>query len=276
MFDRKKLEKFLDSLQVESHFPSQVPRQIVQPPRSPLDEKMDKYDLFVQGNFSHNHGTSEFPLYGPEPNNSFGSGFYTAVQWALPTYGALNRLAGFMTTGLDASTDNEEAPAPSAPVLTAYDRFKHSIDLLAEAPSIKIPDLSSHVPVRSPDFVHTLTAWRGWEVSHGMLESLGTNSRWEPCRAPRANCIMGRDHSAPDASCECGYWSFKTRESLVEALGRYAQTVDVIGQVEIWGRVIECENGFRSEFAYPKELWLLDSDLESLSWKYGVPVRKLP
>ena len=50
----------------------------------------------------------------------------------------------------------------------------------------------------------------------------------------------------------------------------------VVGTVEIWGRVIECENGFRSEFAYPKELWLLseDDDLSKLSWTYGVPVRK--
>jgi hypothetical protein len=55
----------------------------------------------------------------------------------------------------------------------------------------------------------------------------------------------------------------------------YATSVDVIGEVEIWGRVIECENGWRSEYAYPKELWLLGEGLESLSWKYGVPVRRL-
>jgi len=34
-------------------------------------------------------------------------------------------------------------------------------------------------------------------------------------------------------------------------------------------------NGFRSEYSYPKELWLLNEGLESLSWTYGVPVRKL-
>jgi hypothetical protein len=55
----------------------------------------------------------------------------------------------------------------------------------------------------------------------------------------------------------------------------YVDSVDVVGTVEIWGRVIECRNGFRSEYAYPKELWLLRDGLEHLSWTYGVPVRKL-
>jgi len=32
---------------------------------------------------------------------------------------------------------------------------------------------------------------------------------------------------------------------------------------------------YRSEFAYPKELWLLKPGLEFLSWTYGVPVRML-
>lgn len=59
-----------------------------------------------------------------------------------------------------------------------------------------------------------------------------------------------------------------------KALHAYQSLVMVVGSVEIWGKVIECENGYRSEFSYPKELWLLRPGLESLSWTYGVPVRK--
>jgi len=57
----------------------------------------------------------------------------------------------------------------------------------------------------------------------------------EPRRAPKANCHTGHDHAAPALQCRCGYWSFKTRELLEEALESYAVSVDVIGQVEIWG-----------------------------------------
>ena len=68
MFDPKKLEHFLDSLQVETHCPIGAPKKMA--PRSHLDDLMDKYDVFAQGNFNHNHGTPEFPVYGPEPTSS--------------------------------------------------------------------------------------------------------------------------------------------------------------------------------------------------------------
>jgi hypothetical protein len=47
MFDKKKLEAFLKSLDVEKHYSSVAPA----PPRSELDKAMDKYDLFKQGNY---------------------------------------------------------------------------------------------------------------------------------------------------------------------------------------------------------------------------------
>ena len=47
----------------------------------------------------------------------------------------------------------------------------------------------------------------------------------------------------------------------------------MIGSVDPWGRVIETENGFRAQYAYPKELWLLEDGLEELGWIYGVKIR---
>jgi hypothetical protein len=160
-------------------------------------------------------------------------------------------------------------PAPSP-----YDSLKHKIRQLKVATPAKIADPTPPAPAKCPDYVGTLTGWRGWEVSGGLLEALGTDFTWEPRRAMRARCKR-EEHIAPSKKCACGFWSFKTSELLTKALVTYADHVSVIGTVEIWGRVIECKNGFRSEYSYPKELWLLEDGLESLSWRYGVPVRKL-
>ena len=63
MFDRTKLERFLDSLDVETAFPDCALKKIIvdMAPQSHLGDLMDKYDLFVQGNFNHNYGIEEFP-----------------------------------------------------------------------------------------------------------------------------------------------------------------------------------------------------------------------
>ena len=42
MFEPRKLEHFLDSLQVETHFPDTMPQKVIELPRSVLDEKMDR------------------------------------------------------------------------------------------------------------------------------------------------------------------------------------------------------------------------------------------
>ncbi len=62
-----------------------------------------------------------------------------------------------------------------------------------------------------------------------------------------------------------------TLDELLGALSGY--TVTVFGQVSLWGRIIETTKGFRAQYAYPKELWLLDNSLEELGFIYGVPVR---
>lgn len=275
MFDRRRLEHFLESLQTETHFSNGEPKRIIvdMAPHSPLDDLMDKYDLFIQGNFNHNYGTTEFPVYGPQSSdNPFINPMYMPKGgWA--TYGAINFSTPYVT-GIDVGESGAQVP----PRETPYDRLKAKMTRLAAATSVEIVDPLPAPPLSpSPDYTHTITAWRGWIVDDdGNLGALGTTFEWEPRRAARARCkVASGSHYAPNLSCSCGFWSFKSRELLTEALSTYATDVDVIGEVEIWGRVIECENGWRSEFAYPKELWLLDEGLESLSWKYGVKVRRL-
>jgi len=152
-------------------------------------------------------------------------------------------------------------------------------DLSVEKLKEKITSLSAaealHLTPPMPDHVATLTGWRGWKVNKNGLVALGQSSAWEPKKAPAAKCTKASDqHDSPARDCTCGYWSFKSMDLLQEALKPYASSVVVVGSVDIWGKVIECENGFRSQYAYPKELWLLKPDLDFLSWTYGVPVRK--
>ncbi len=134
------------------------------------------------------------------------------------------------------------------------------------------------VLARMPDSVVSIVAWRAWaprvlDGGQWGLGALGQTHIWIPKKAMEAVCCASDPsaHPAPHRDCTCGIWSFRSLDELLPALAGYA--VKVFGQVTIWGRIIECEHGFRSQFAYPKELWLLDPSMEQLGYTYGVPIR---
>ena len=274
MFDRKKLEAILDSLEVSTHFPSEAPSGIVAPPRSALEEKMDKYDIFKQGDYE-NVGTPEFPIWAKRSlqdtlNAIMNNAFTSMPFWASSSY---LTYGGILRGAYAPGTNPGVAPLTETP----YAKLGRKIKKLKCVNAAKIADPEPPEPAKSPDYVHTITAWRGWDIDNGRLAALGSDATWWPKKAEQADC-RNHNHPAPQMKCACGYWSFKKFEDMVKALEGYAtftNNVKVVGTVEIWGRVIECTNGFRSEFAYPKELWLLEEGLESLSWSYGVPIRKM-
>ena len=193
------------------------------------------------------------------------------------TYGGMSRnMNPFMWPIMDDQTaEAQRRVAEEAErQLAAFDSL---IDQAAAAPVALLADpepARPPAPARSPDYMQTLTGWRGWNVSDGKLESLGMESFWKPRRAIAAQCSVADDDcQAPALDCSCGWWSFKSAELMKKALAGYRNQTLVVGSVELWGRVIECEHGWRSEYAYPRELWLLKPGLEWLSWTYGVPVR---
>jgi hypothetical protein len=140
------------------------------------------------------------------------------------------------------------------------------------------------VLAKMPDRIEPITAWRAWKVSGTKLHALGMSGCWEPKKIMSASCQKGGSydpcigyytliqHESPQRDCSCGIWAFKTLDNLVSAVQGSYQT-RVLGQVSLWGRVIETENGYRAQFGYPKELWLFDNSLEELGYIYGVPVR---
>jgi hypothetical protein len=98
----------------------------------------------------------------------------------------------------------------------------------------------------------------------------------------------GRPRPVPDPECACGIYA-----AWLPDIGRYLSEITigrsavarVLGQVSLWGSVIECERGFRAELAYPLRLFLpLDASLrDDHHWDgllagletYGVPVEPL-
>jgi len=163
------------------------------------------------------------------------------------------------------------APGIASPTLTIIDKAK--IEALKKSEPRK-------VTAKIPDAVEPIVAWRAWKLLGMRLAALGSTGVWEPKKMMEAICNSSSSyhdlsyfqHPAPQSSCNCGMWGFKSLDNLLAAIqGKY--TTSVIGQVSMWGRVIETENGWRAQFAYPRELWLLDSSLEELGMIYGVPVR---
>lgn len=69
--------------------------------------------------------------------------------------------------------------------------------------------------------------------------------------------------AAPQVDCQCGLWGVPRQEHLPkygEFDGRravkHSEHLIVVGQVHLWGRVIEHEHGWRAQYAYPYELFV--------------------
>lgn len=150
--------------------------------------------------------------------------------------------------------------------------------------------------MRIPDYCTPLVGYRVWRVMKGgLLTGVHVCEPWAPKQAHKANCqrkygsnfngasysdsetsphlVDGVFQPTPVFSCLCGLWAKRTDADLFQAASAdeaphyegYAW-----GTVSIWGRVIEHDNGWRAEFAYPKEL-KATSDAEQVSALYGIP-----
>lgn len=139
------------------------------------------------------------------------------------------------------------------------------------------------------DRLSPLVGWRVWAIdAHQHLRSLYcSDGPWKGYVPLQAGCTeLGYDPDmeeggAPHEECHCGIyalpkkeWALKIARIYLEQEGNRNATL-VIGQVALWGKVIEHERGWRAQFAYPVALELSESGsgLEGvLSRRYGVPV----
>jgi len=120
--------------------------------------------------------------------------------------------------------------------------------------------MSSQLPV-SFDF-HPLVGWKMFRERDGYLFT-GTTVLWTPGRPYTAQCTAGRGHKDPPPApgCSCGVYSYKTLRDLVHYTENgymYGGTHLVLGQLWLWGIVIQHQLGYRAEYAYPKQLGVAD------------------
>lgn len=113
-----------------------------------------------------------------------------------------------------------------------------------------------------PDYTAAILGYRAWNWDGEALFSCHQVELWIPRKVHVARC-WARDHSkaglpvereesldAPIKECSCGIYAAK---SLPELCSSYSSQF-VRGHVYLWGKVIEHEHGWRSQFAYPAKL----------------------
>lgn len=122
-----------------------------------------------------------------------------------------------------------------------------------------------------------IEAWRLWSVEHGdagpMLAAISEDGFVWPPEQKRAFCSASRPHFAPHLDCTCGYWSLKEPEIAQRAL---YDDAGVVGRVKLWGRYCEFERGYRSEYAYPAELWLYTPDADEAMRDHLASLYRVP
>lgn len=139
-----------------------------------------------------------------------------------------------------------------------------------------------------------ITGWRVWRVVNNLavrltreqllqytpdkldewfgprLAGVGYPSRW---RAPvmEAQCDPLYESFPPHHNHPCGIWAVKSEQLMRQALAQYDHgDLMAYGTVELWGRYIEHRDGWRAQYARPKEI-----TLHGL-WAIGEPDESLP
>ncbi|MBA2365788.1 MAG: hypothetical protein H0V77_04975 [Actinobacteria bacterium] len=135
-----------------------------------------------------------------------------------------------------------------------------------------------------------------------LLRSVTCDDFWRPRQAKVADCTQtlgflfelthsGGDHNAPDPKCKCGLYAVDSLTRLLEVYDTWSKLGSrleierypaVVGRVKMWGKVIPGEHGWRAQYAYPAELFIVKSVIGNLVNRhlplyedlqnYGVPV----
>jgi hypothetical protein len=137
----------------------------------------------------------------------------------------------------------------------------------------------------------SIEAWRIWRIqdlaltgrpAQTFLAAVGKRgSLWRHRERATAECrTYSSGHAAPSPDCTCGIWGMKTREDAIDALGVYVVNRRhlphyAIGRVHLWGVIVECERGYRAQYAYPAELCVAPERIAALQAAYGVPVHAI-
>ncbi|MGA8184918.1 MAG: hypothetical protein WB819_14900 [Terriglobia bacterium] len=124
-----------------------------------------------------------------------------------------------------------------------------------------------------PDFVEPLLGWRAWKVWAPLSDSdacpgfssVILDTPWAPRRrfsAKHSFDLGAKCRGLLGLDCSCGIYAFNDPLEAFVYLMRVrdrllGMSVDVaIGTVSLWGKVVECELGYKAEYAYPEHIFL--------------------
>ena len=132
-----------------------------------------------------------------------------------------------------------------------------------------------------------VTGWRAWTVveTHAGLRlgSVLHDLAWPSGRAVVAECRLGEDpfavpaapHPVPGAGCNCGFHAARdSSDALSYTRGRDepGTVCRILGEVTLWGHVVQTESGWRASHAYPSRLYVPDLDIAAALAGYGVDI----
>ena len=139
-----------------------------------------------------------------------------------------------------------------------------------------------------PDYVTPIVGYRAWSwAGPHYLKSLTNQQPWPPGKPMVAKCQAWPHHKAPQEICTCGIYALKTitqkNRNQFPQFPRGDKTWPclIVGEVYLWGKVIEHQYGWRAQFAYPKSLsflwgrWLGATEMEALA-AYGADLYHMP
>ena len=131
------------------------------------------------------------------------------------------------------------------------------------------------------------TGWRAWtvvETPAGLrLGSVLHDLVWPTGGPVLAECRLYEDpfapavgpHPVPGRECSCGFHAARdAADALSYARGRDepGTVCRILGEVALWGHVLETEAGWRASHAYPAHLYVPDAELAAALTVYDVTV----
>lgn len=142
-----------------------------------------------------------------------------------------------------------------------------------------------------PDFVEPLLGWRAWKVwapptgsdSCPAFSSVILDTPWAPrirVSAEHSFDLGAKCRGLLEMDCSCGVYAFTDPvDSFVylttvrdRLLGRSVEVA--LGTVSLWGKVVECERGYKAQYAYPYHIYLPASFarfLPQVNSAFGIP-----
>lgn len=127
-------------------------------------------------------------------------------------------------------------------------------------------------PLPEEHLVSAVTGYRAWNVPLFVdeLRSVAKASKWLPYQRFEAQCAA---QQCEGVSCQCGIYAFNQLKLVKdEYRGEGKSRKYVYGEVYLWGRVLECKDGYRAQFAYPKAFVNTGAVAKRMSEVFGVPL----